>query len=234
MMDTLKDNNEITMQNTDNVRVIEKITRSTFDMKFKTVDAARIKKLVTMMRRSPEYKRYIRFLKKTLHIDNCAFYSGFGGDMGMIIEMHHHPFRMYEYTETICNKHMRDHNYITTKEVMTEVLQLHYKNMIGLIPLSPTAHKLNHSDNLYIHPELVLFWDGVQKFIEEYKEYFSSDLKAKVDTMYAVMKKTKPMTFPDILKEKKELLDEKEFTSLMDYNVPKFLAQQAIKRLSAI
>ena len=156
---------------TDNIRVIDKVTRSTFDMKFKTIDTARIKKLVTAMRRSPEYKRFIRFMKKTMKIDTCAFYNGFGGDMGMIVEMHHHPFRMYEYTETICNKHMKLKGYISTKEVMLEVLELHYNQQVGLIPLSPTAHKLNHSENLYIHPELVLFWKGCQLFIDENKQY---------------------------------------------------------------
>lgn len=230
----MDDNKQLSIPGVHNIRVIERIARSKFNMKFKSVDSNRIKKIVTLVRKSPEYKGYIKFLKKTLNINNCAFYKGYSGDMGFILEMHHHPFRLYEYVETVCYKQFSKQGYIKTSEVMLEVLKLHIDNQVGLIPLSPTAHKLNHSDNLYIHPELVLFWKGNQRFISEYKTYMTQDLQIKIDAMYSKMKIEDPTTFPEILKEKKLILDEKEFILLTDYNVPKLLAKQAIKRLEQI
>jgi hypothetical protein len=62
---------------------------------------------------------------------------------------------------------------ISIRQVAKEVMKLHYRLMVGLIPLSETTHKLVHNQYLFI-PVDKIFGD-YNKFIEEYKSFMTPE-----------------------------------------------------------
>ncbi len=136
-----------------------------------------VHKIVSQVRQSMEYKQYMRYLKQNMDFTKCTFlpflHSGMNGSNNTAkinIEIHHTPFKLDEIVRTVCNKHIMDHDFADEFRVADEVMQLHYRNIVGLIPLSSTVHELIHNDQAEVPPSLVYgYW---KQFIVEYKPYF--------------------------------------------------------------
>ena len=69
-----------------------------------------------------------------------------------------------------------------------EVMELHYDEKIGLIPLSKTAHELVHSDRIFI--PLQLIYQNYNKFYDEYEQYMSQNLKEQIEMKVNISLKT--------------------------------------------
>lgn len=180
-----------------NVLHLEEIPDSDFDMKVTFVNEKYYKYVTKMVRATIEYKDYIQFLKHNLDIDHCSFYEGYSMKGGFTIELHHAPFTLYDYVETCCTKSMDHHGWCETFRIVEEVAMLHFRFMVGLTPLSPTCHKLVHSDVLPVHPKLVIGdWKG---FYGEYAPYCSEAVVKKYNDALAMENKTDDPDIPKIL-----------------------------------
>lgn len=141
-----------------------------------------VKYFETLIRPSFEYSWFIDTLKKTLDVKSCVFFKGYSVDNGMRLEFHHHPFTLFDYTEAVVNKQLdeletEDEPYVLEMNVCKEVAMLHYKFMVGLVPLDPTSHQQVHDGKLDIHPDLII--GNYEKFYKEYEKYIPEHTKAK-------------------------------------------------------
>lgn len=164
-----------------------------------------IKYFESEIRDSFEYKYLIDLFKNTLDIKSCVFFKNYSLENGFKLEFHHHPFTLYDYTEAVVNKQIDDHHqeiendgdYVYENEVEKEVVMLHYKLMVGLVPLNPTAHAQVHDGKLDIHPDLII--GNYDKFYAEYCKYLSEAAKNKYQEYkdrYKKGSKTSELTYP--------------------------------------
>lgn len=127
------------------------------------------------VRRSFEYKRFIKFIRENLDMDQCAFLDDVKMDKSfkVKIEQHHTPFTLYDIVIIVFNKRMFYQEDISIRQVAKEVMKLHYRLIVGLIPLSETTHKLVHNQYLFIPVDKVL--GEYNTFVDEYKNFMTPE-----------------------------------------------------------
>ena len=160
----------------------ELIEEDPYDDKYFINDANKveiIKYFEQLIRGSFEYRWFIDMLKKTLDVKSCVFFKGYSVDNGMKLEFHHHPFTLFDYTEAVVNKlkSETEDEFVYENDVCREVAKLHYKFVVGLVPLDPTSHEQVHDSVLDIHPDLII--GNYEKFFKEYNEFIPESTKSK-------------------------------------------------------
>ena len=142
-------------------------------------DNSRVLKFEKMARRSYEYRRYFQYLKKNFGMTYDTYLPEVHNDIGGLhTELHHTPFTMAEITRTVANKHIKMYGVANQFDVAEEVMELHYRNLVGLISVSPTTHELIHKELIDVHPELPYgYW---KEFVAEYKQFMTEDCLSKV------------------------------------------------------
>lgn len=134
---------------------------------------AYIKSVERLVRTSPEYTKFIKYLRSDLSFNSCAILNELNTE-NVSIELHHFPFNLYEIVESVITKRIDQEKPLTTFSVSEEVMILHYTNSVGLIPLSKTMHELAHSSKsaLSIDPRMVV--GDFNTFFNEYGVHLSS------------------------------------------------------------
>ncbi len=83
--------------------------------------------------------------------------------------------------DAVCaSKFLRKEKF-TSFSVAKEVMDLHYKNMIGLVPLTKTNHELAHEGSLFISSKQV--FGEYKAFSDMYDEALGADVKDRVKKM---------------------------------------------------
>lgn len=130
-----------------------------------------VKKAVQYCRRSPEYRRYTKFLAENLNMGTCFLAQNL--DEGEAkrggLEIHHYPLTIFDICELVIIKRKMLKERFTLFAVANEVMRLHYQNRVGLVPLLETYHQAAHAGSLYI-PPAVIFGKWIE-LLEEYKEF---------------------------------------------------------------
>lgn len=123
------------------------------------------------IRTSFEYKQMISYLRNNLDMNKCSFYENVSNiDSNDIkIEIHHEPISLYDICIIVYNKRNFFHENLSEELLAKEVMLLHYKLLIGLIPLAETVHELVHNKYLFIPVNKV--YGNYKKFIELYKDF---------------------------------------------------------------
>lgn len=136
-----------------------------------------IKTVEVNVRSSQEYRDYIKFLKDNIDMTKCTYFNNLSNKDGkrIGIEIHHEPFTLFDITNIVVDKWLAEEIPLNTLDVAEEVMLLHYRNMVGLLPLSLTVHELVHDGKVLIPLQVV--YGNYIKFLEEYDEYISQDLK---------------------------------------------------------
>ena len=135
-----------------------------------------IKRCERTIRSSMEYRDYISYLKEYVDMNHCAFFNNVENGNGnrVHIEIHHEPFTLYDITNVVLNRFLKDGIPLNELYIADEVMKLHYENMVGLIPLSKSLHQMVHfSDNIVIPFNLI--YGNYRKFMDEYADYFDYD-----------------------------------------------------------
>lgn len=150
-------------------------------------DEKDIKGMCTYIRKTPEYKKFIIFCKQFLNMNKCAIFKNYNMYNGFIINLHHAPLTLFDYTNIITKKSLVENNYYIKNDVMNAVIRLHYQLKVGLVPLSPGVHDIIHklhkikNEKKDIPPVYILFnW---KQFIEEYKQFIDESLFNKLETL---------------------------------------------------
>ena len=136
-----------------------------------------VKGVEAQIRRSNEYKEFISYLKSELDINFC-FVMNKMHSTEVKIEMHHTPFTLYDIVDCVIKKLISLEKPFNSFLVAYLVMQLHYANKAGLIPLSSTMHQYVHSEsanNVQIPRDAII--GNIEEFFKEYKDYISPDLK---------------------------------------------------------
>lgn len=117
-----------------------------------------IKDIEKEVRRSFEYRAFIRYLRENMDMNKCSFLKGVSNEetYDIKIEIHHYPFSLRDIAEIVYRKRNFYRESLNVQMVAKEVMELHYKLLIGLIPLSETVHELAHSARLFIPIDKVL------------------------------------------------------------------------------
>lgn len=140
-----------------------------------------IKTCEAVVRKSLEYKEYIKFLKDHMDMNQCAVLQNVISKNGKHyrIEVHHEPFTLFDIVETVINRRLQHNQPITELQVADEVTGLHYDGKIGLIPLTVTMHELVHNGRIFI--PLQLIYHDYAAFYQEYQPYMNSVLLDKIE-----------------------------------------------------
>lgn len=176
---------------------------------------AEIEKIV---RSSIEYKWMIEYLKNNMDMDKCAFFQNVtNADRSkMKIEIHHSPFTLYDIVITVVQKRLYYKEDMDVELVAKEVMELHYKLMVGLIPLGKTPHELVHSQYLFVPLQNVM--GRYDLFIDYYKEFMPPEL---LDTFERIESYSK--IYNDSLNDKVPLLQNNVYVDTTGvYNLPDF------------
>lgn len=122
-------------------------------------------------RNSFSYKRLISFLREYVDMNSCSFFENINNiDTSSIrIHIHHSPLTLFDIVTTVFRKRSALKQPLNVNLTAKEVMWIHYRLLIGLIPLSETVHELAHSGYLFI-PTNVVF-GNYQQFIKEYELY---------------------------------------------------------------
>ncbi len=136
-----------------------------------------VKQIERVVRTSQEYRDYIKFLKDNIDMTKCTYFNKLSNKGGkrISIHIHHEPFTLYDITMIVLNKHLSKNEPINMLDVAEEVMYLHYRDMVGLLPLSVTVHELVHIGKVLIPLQVV--YGNYIKFLEQYEEWITDDLK---------------------------------------------------------
>lgn len=136
-----------------------------------------IKKIEMIVRQSQEYKDYVKFLKDNMEMNQCAYLANVTNKYSrkIRIEIHHEPFNLFQIVETVLNKWIREDWNLNPLLIAEEVMEIHFRNNIGLIPLSKTVHDLTHNGVLFIPLQAV--FGGFASFAIEYDEDIKPEVK---------------------------------------------------------
>lgn len=140
-----------------------------------------IKTCESVIRKSLEYKEYIKFLKENLDMSRCTVLKNIknGNGRHYRIEIHHEPFTLFDIVETVINRRLDAGEPINPLLVADEVMELHYSGEIGLIPLTVTMHELVHNGRIFI--PLQFIYQKYDVFCKEYEKYMNPSVIEKIE-----------------------------------------------------
>lgn len=164
------------------------------------------------VRSSYEYRNMVQYLREYMNMNSCAFIPNVTNEVNrkIKIELHHSPFTLRDICVTILNKRMKNNEMLTIESVAYEVMFVHYSLMVGLIPLSETAHQLVHSQYIFIPTDKV--YGYYKNFVKTYNDYIDPELLDKLDELERL---TIVGTYNDSYKE---VLEKKYITIDMEGN----------------
>lgn len=161
-----------------------------------------------VIRSSLEYKDYIKFLRENADMTQCAFFNHINTkEMRRVkIEIHHEPFTLYDYVTLVVDRMINAGEKLNDLLVADEVMELHYSNMVGLIPLTRTIHQIVHSKetNKLIIPVNLCYGNYMaflQKYESECSEDVINDLYDKLEQKIEYTKQLTKESFDAIMKE---------------------------------
>lgn len=140
-----------------------------------------IKTIEAIVRDSLEYKEFIAYLNSGLDMTYCTFFNNVSKKKArrIRIEIHHIPFSLFDIVNIVIRKYEDEELPIDPIKIAEEVMELHYKGMVGLVPLSETVHELYHRGDVFIPLQYVdrgflLFYQNYKPYMKEYEDMLKS------------------------------------------------------------
>jgi len=138
-----------------------------------------VKAVESIIRRCLEYKDYVTYLRDEVDLDEDIFLSKVTSQ-DVRIEIHHSPLTLYEITDAVANQFIRKNEKpFSSFTIANEVIRLHYKDMVGVVPLSKTVHDLVHSGKVLIPISAV--HGNVREFVKQYHRDMNRDTLKKLE-----------------------------------------------------
>ena len=143
-----------------------------------------IKTVEKLVRASLEYRNYIEFLKENVGLDSCIFFQKITGGTNskkrIKIEIHHEPLTLFDIVSVVLTKYQEEGLEINALDISDEVMDLHYQNLVGLVPLSRTGHEMVHNSTKVFVP-LNMCYGNYSEFLRIYEPYISEDIYEKIE-----------------------------------------------------
>lgn len=122
------------------------------------------------VRCNDDYKMYLTALRESEAISRDAFLHNITSSDAEI-QLHHYPLTMYAICKSITLRMLENKERVSSFYVSNEVIKQHFRNHIGLVPLTVTMHQLAHLGKLkFLRTQVFGSWE---KFFEEYQDYLS-------------------------------------------------------------
>lgn len=130
-----------------------------------------IKDIEGIIRRSSEYRNFIKFLRNEALLNYCTVMNKLPEDViqQLSLEMHHYPYTLYDLVKTVLDTYLGNRNDFSRLSIANEVMDLHYNLMVGIVPVTKTMHELAHSRHIKISIKSV--FGNYNKFTEFYQAY---------------------------------------------------------------
>lgn len=157
-----------------------------------------IKSVEKLIRTSVEYKTYIELLRTNIFALNHDSIMSNITTADVDLEFHHYPFSLYELIECCILQHIYKNENFTSFSLAKEIMEEHFKNNIGLVPLTKTTHELAHSGNLFLSSKQV--FGNYHKFMEEHKNGLTAEIVEKINTMERRTADNIPTDFKGLVK----------------------------------
>ena len=139
-----------------------------------------IKDIKSEIRSSFEYREMIKYLRNNAGMDRSGFSPKITNvDSNHVkIEIHHTPFTLEDIVRTVYEKRAFYHQDLSVQMVAKEVMECHYRCIVGLYPLSATEHELVHNGYLFIPPTDV--FGRYDIFMQEYDQFLDPSYKETI------------------------------------------------------
>jgi hypothetical protein len=211
-----------------------------------------IKDVESQVRRSFEYKQFIKYLRENMGMNKCAFLQNVSNEetFDIKIEIHHYPFSLRDIADIVFRKRAYYKESIDVQMVAKEVMECHYKLIIGLISLSETVHELAHSHRLFIpvdkivgryklfvdlykpfiEPEMLEVLERIEKYTIEHSEIGDTSIIDQNNVQYII--KDKRYLLPDFNTVNDNMINRLETIKNNNYLLPVAEDRKIIKPIS--
>ena len=128
-----------------------------------------IKYIEKMVRGSYEYKEYIAYLTGVCEMNFCSAFQNLDKQSvrKLSLEIHHEPFTLFDIVDIVFQYFQNEDLEINEYDITDKVLELHFRGMVGLLPLSKTVHEAVHVGKVFI--PLQYLDEGFMKFYQTFK-----------------------------------------------------------------
>ena len=109
-----------------------------------------IKNIEKQIRGSIEYKNWVQKLREERGAYKCLISESTLDDC--TIEVHHLPFTLFDIVDTVISNQKGQ---FCTFTISLEIMQLHFDDFIGWVPLTHTLHEKVHNGIVEIKPEQI-------------------------------------------------------------------------------
>lgn len=162
-----------------------------------------IKRCEKIIRSSLEYRAYIDFLKEHVDMNRCAFFQNVSSEdtKRVKIEIHHEPFTLYDYVAVVVDKFQSEGLPLNDLSISDEVMELHYNNLVGLVPLSKTIHEIIHNSNKIVIPLNMVYGDYASFLASSEYEPYVEELYDKLESKINATKNLTKESFDALSKQ---------------------------------
>ena len=144
-----------------------------------------IKDVKSEVRTSFEYRELIRYLKEYAGFDRSGISQNISNSDGskVKIEIHHTPLTIEDIVRIVYEKRRFYHEDLSLEMIAKEVMECHYKCIVGLYPLTATEHELVHNGYLFIPPQDV--FGRYDLFVLNYGQFMEPEDKETLEEIEA-------------------------------------------------
>lgn len=156
-----------------------------------------IKQTERIIRKSKEYTKYIETLRTNIPALNYDSIMSNISNADASLELHHYPLNLYTIVEIVLNHHLMNKDKVTTFSIAKEVMECHFRNIIGLVSLATTNHQLAHLSSIFLDKRQV--FGDYETFLDEYKNAVSVEVKEKIERLNQLSDNNSAIDFKGIL-----------------------------------
>jgi len=112
-----------------------------------------IKNVESLVRKSYEFSLWRQYILEVLKVSKCAITFESKEDVSICI--HHHIPSLFLLVKGVIQKYMKEEKEFCTFDIARDVIEIHYQNRLGYVPLTETMHEKFHNGKLDIPINLV-------------------------------------------------------------------------------
>jgi len=179
-VDCLDDNIELQGSNSPfNITMyLDKNSDETYFKKF-------IKATEKVIRSNKDYNQYLDYLREERGLNACTvLHTVESGEA--LIELHHFPFTLYTICSIVANDLMSKDEKVSTFYLADKVIQEHFAEYIGFVPLSTTIHELAHLGKITLLKKNI--YGSYLSFFNKYNSFFTDREKEFINKLEVTKK----------------------------------------------
>jgi len=139
-----------------------------------------IKNVEVAVRRSNEYRYWTSYITDALGHTTCSLTQESMHEC--TIEIHHHPITLYNICTAVIQECMNKQEKFCSFDIATKIIELHFQDKVGYIPLLSSLHEKYHNSFLDLPIDLVY---GDYKYLLNNLPFLDED-RNKINSLCSV------------------------------------------------